>query len=291
MPKKKKQHYVPQFYLSYFLDQNRKNNEEPYLWVFEVPNEKGFRKSPKNIGFENYFYSFQDGDEFSYEIEDRLAEIESEAKYIFKKMINNNLIKDERERYTFGKFISFLNYRTPRSRDHFRILAQNKLKGKMVDEMNKSGGVAPFLKKHGKEFIPEDFMDSFNKIKIIPPKIISIEFMIQAVKIMIPEICVRNWLFLAPKSLNKSFITSDSPVLLFNENNKDENFIPGIKDEKTHFVFPITPRVCFYASFNYASGYKTISDYDVISINRAIAGACNKYIFSSCNVFNTLFYQ
>lgn len=287
---KKKQHYVPKFYLNYFVDTESPENYQPYLWIFEKGKKAPFKRSPTNVAFENYFYSFDPDDHYPNEIEDRLAEIEADVKFVFNDLINSDLsFKDFEKKYLWCKFLSFMNNRTVKSREHFRILASNIVKSKLFKEINSNGGINKFLKKHGKSFSPEEFVDFVNSTKIIPPKEIFLELMIQSSKQMIPLIALRNWLFLVPKSGNRYFITSDFPMFLFDPKVDYRVFVPGILDKETDIIFPITPKLCFYASNKVDNGLIEIEDDQVTGLNRTILGNCNKYIFSNTNDYNILF--
>ncbi len=96
MAKKKKQHYVPQFYLNEFLAENIEINQSKYLWVFEKNNKVLFRRSPKNVAFENYYYSFKYENEQVEDIENILSSLESDVSKLFKefKTINLNTISE-----------------------------------------------------------------------------------------------------------------------------------------------------------------------------------------------------
>jgi hypothetical protein len=153
--------------LNYFLDPNKENNEEPYLWVFEKSQKLPFRKSPKNIGFKKYFYSFGTEAGWSFEVEDRLSDLETQVSKIYDGVIKLQLqIHNKEIRYLFGKFICFMYNRTPKSREHTRILLQNIMKSKFVEMVNKEGGLKNYLKKHNKNWRTEEFLESFNKMKI-----------------------------------------------------------------------------------------------------------------------------
>lgn len=155
--------------------------------------------------------------------------------------------------------------------------------------INKDGGIEAHLEKNNKKWDPKEFLDSFNKMKIIPPKIFLIELMIQATKRMIPEICQRNWAMLMPKSKNKFFITSDNPGFLYNSNNNDKDWIPGLKDKNTDMIFPLLPNMCLYASNKFPEDIVEISDNDVINLNIKIKENCNKYFFSKYNNHDLVF--
>lgn len=81
---KKNHHYVPRVYLKYFSDRKKKKHEDDFLWVFDGPTVAPYRKSPKNICSQKYFYSFDDDDqEPDYElIENYLNEIETSVSKI-----------------------------------------------------------------------------------------------------------------------------------------------------------------------------------------------------------------
>ena len=55
--KRKRQHYVPQVYLKGFANITKKKH---LLFVYNKENKKSFKCNIKNIGQENYFYSFQE---------------------------------------------------------------------------------------------------------------------------------------------------------------------------------------------------------------------------------------
>lgn len=290
MAEKKKQHYVPRFYLNYFIDREMKPKQNPYLWVFEKNNQKPFRKSPKNIGFESYFYSFEPTDHYPHEIENRLAEIESEVKVLFKEIINGKLeIKDIKKRYLFSKFISFMCYRTIKAKEVFKTLAQNTVKSKLINQIQLDGGIEEYLRNHDKDWDADEFLKSFNDIKIIPPKELYLELMLQAAKQMIPLLAIRNWLFIKPSTNNRFFVTSDHPVLLYDRNIDNRYFMPGIAEKNTDIIFPISPQICFYGSFYVNEGITLASEEEVVFINNLIASTCRKYVFSNQNNFHILF--
>jgi len=290
MPQKKKQHYVPSFYLNHFTVKQDKENFEDYLWIYEKPTKKVFKRAPKNIGFQNYFYSVKVEEEISSIIEDGLAEIESEVAALFLQIINGRTkISDLKERYNFGRFICFLNYRTVKADTIFNILNQNVLKDAFVDQMNHEGGVEEYLNKHGKDWSPERFVDSFNKMKLKLPKEMKLHLMINAAARMIPSLCVRKWSFLKVHSNSIPFITSDHPVILYNANCPQDNFMPGYYLKETEIFFPISPEICFYASFSTKEGTQLISNEEVIKINTKINEFANQYLFSNKSGFQSLF--
>lgn len=290
MTKKKKHHYIPRFYLAYFTNKNRNDKEVPFLWVYKKSSRIPFKKSPQNIGFENYFYAYDNGSQVSFEIEDILAAVESDVAFLLKNLLQSDFnFNDVKKRFILGKFVSFMNYRTVRSREHFRILLQNKLKERFMEKVDQEGGLDKYLRQHNKPWTASEFIDSFNAIKLVPQKVLALEHMLQAVKKTLPHLCIRNWTFLISGSPNCFFITSDSPVLLYNEGIQDDNFIPGFLDKKTDIIFPLSPTMCLYASFNVRDCFWKIPESAVKVINKKIADSCHKYYFSSSHSYERLF--
>jgi len=272
MPKKKKQHYVPIFYLKRFSDPSSLNDKDPFLWVFDKKDGNVFPRSPKNIGFEKYFYSF-----------------ESDGQWDNDDLIGNELkIHDIKKRYLLSKFICFLYTRTPKAREHLRIIAENVLKEKFVEMVNSEGGLEKFLKKHGKTWTPEEFIKSFNGMKFTPGRYTFLEGMIESTKLVIPHFANRNWVSLIPKSKNMFFITSDHPVLPFNSEIKDENTVPGFAQKETDIYFPISPKLCLLATYKFAETTIEIEDNKVSWINQMFLFWAHRYIFSCSRKFNQL---
>jgi hypothetical protein len=54
---KRRDHYIPQGYLRGFIDPSRENHPRP-LWCFEVPKNRWFAKSPKEVGHRKAFYDY-----------------------------------------------------------------------------------------------------------------------------------------------------------------------------------------------------------------------------------------
>jgi hypothetical protein len=52
--KKRRHHYLPEFYLKGFVDSNR----EPYLWIYEKGNMEIRNASPKDAAVLSDYYSF-----------------------------------------------------------------------------------------------------------------------------------------------------------------------------------------------------------------------------------------
>lgn len=291
---KKNHHYIPRVYLKYFTDRNKSSHENAYLWVFEDPNTPPYRKSPKNICVEKYFYSIDDDDlepdhesieNFFHGMENSIAKTLDE---LSRKQVKFNAVK---ERYKFAKFISFLHYRTAQSREHFRIQLQNSMKSKIVENINSAGGFKEWVEKDKNDLSDmseEDFLKSFNGMKLRPKKVLSVDLMMEASKMMLPLLADRYWTFYRTVNTDDVFVTSDTPVVLYNRD-FEEHMVPGIALKETDFIFTVNPYLCLVASYSTEERYATPSKDIVISINRLIANKSHKYVFGNTNDFLKLF--
>lgn len=133
-----KQHYVPQFYLRQWIDEDLgfyparvTHGFPPEIQIFE-------RKSnPRSFCYENYFYAQHTGkaDEMSQEIEKTFAEIEAifskELPAIEKKILNNEQIKDS-DKYSLAQCMTFLHFRGKKYLDESKRMT-NEMTQKMFE--------------------------------------------------------------------------------------------------------------------------------------------------------------
>lgn len=119
----KKQHYIPQFYLRYFLDGGGK------VWVLDRSNKKIFSNVPQNICWKDWLYEtpWEDANpklgEFvlQNEIEKDFSGLEGESNTVFKRIIDvcgepknkNALICNSEDKKVLVKFVVNMLLRNP----------------------------------------------------------------------------------------------------------------------------------------------------------------------------------
>lgn len=218
----KMQHYVPQFYLSYFAIDSTK--DAPQVYCYGKPDRSQFQTSVTNIAGETYFYE-PPGDQ---PFEDRLANIEGEFCDAYDKLIDAGSLKalDENDRSAIAYSITLQELRTRESREEFHEIfskLRERLEGEpMTEEMEKQMDELrdidseegardfqiDFIKNNGWE-IAEHYLDL---------KWISIE-----------------------NDTDQPFWTSDHPIVRHNSN----DFAPfgnlGLKNRGIEVYFPISP--------------------------------------------------
>ncbi len=224
----RRHHYLPQFYLRYFTDDNNQ------LWEFDRVEKKYTQKTPKGTAWAPHYYRYKGKDgNLHTDIEDEFFQtIEDKSKPIIDKIIRKEDISLE-EKAVLASFVAFQHTRVP---DFEKKM--NELSEKMVKEINKrmyssvedtkerimnmdntiDEAIAEKEAKNILELIKND------SLKVVIPKERSIKSMMLAGSKMSEYLFSMDWLFLyAPNK--SSFITSDNPFFILPPVNRDpDNF-------------------------------------------------------------------
>ena len=89
MASKKKQHFIPRFYLRFFSNENKKT-----IGIWHIQKELFIHSGNlRNQAYQNNFYGKDSV------IEDALAKIESIVSFIFKNIINKRKLPKKSQRY------------------------------------------------------------------------------------------------------------------------------------------------------------------------------------------------
>ena len=116
----KKQHYIPQFLLEHFA------NDEGKVWTYDKKTDKFFDQSPREIGHENYFYQIPNRSKDKNNcIEFFLSAIDNDGCNVIRKVIAKgdllSLVPDDVEKLL--KFVAYLLNRIPNlQRDKGRLI-------------------------------------------------------------------------------------------------------------------------------------------------------------------------
>ncbi len=273
------QHYIPKFYLRGFTIPGTDK-----LWVYDKNKPAPRKQSPAKVAKEKYFYSDWGQGETDNTLEDTLAKIESAVAPILRRLETQDVaFADREERYVFGRFVSFLAFRTRQFNRHFHILGQNIIKTRMINHFEKKGGlgvvVEEFNRKANMRTTPGRFLDSFNKIKIKPRKGSFQVVMAKAALQMIPYFCSMNWIFVRSTG-DDYFVTSDAPVVFFDPKNNDSSFKPGILQKNVQIYFPVNRQLCLVTGWPRTGGYFHAERSLVRDINAKIAWDSESFVFS-----------
>ena len=237
--KKRRQHWVPKFYLEYFSVPETQDSPSPKVWVLDRKEGEPFIVSIKNIALKSYLYSPTDKEGArNYDTEDELANVEYLASQMWPIISTNyfDIIESPYRKY-LALFMSILHLRHPKNiqihkdiHKSFVDIGDAALKGENGDPLlNK-------LEVNGQvyDFDPSDFFEYKNANHSDIQKMFVDSIKHNAVELA--EILLKKrWSIVV--SDKPVFITSDEPVSMFHKDK--EKF--GFGTHGTTVLFPISP--------------------------------------------------
>lgn len=263
MPEKKKQHYIPKFYLKRFS----MNEDEKTIGLYNLSNKKFITNaSIQTQGYKNYFYD-KDG-----EVEDALEKMENQIARLFNFWTKEKLLyppPTETNGYTLLKrFILYQAYRVPKSGEDYTKSVNEKLK--------------VFLKEYKPELAKK--FEGY-RIEFEEPVLIMLSNAIEHEHLLDFMDC-RFLVNLSPLP----FLTSDNPVIFYNQLMEKANSYAGATSLVTkglQIFYPIHPRlmICLYDPkvYDFGKGSKNCIETESIEEIHQLNGL--QFINSSSQLF------
>jgi len=217
MVDKKRQHYVPRFYLKNFST----NSEGKSIGVYNVDRYKFIpRGSLKEQAYKNYFYGEDD------EIEDSLSTIESIAASAIKNILAKRTMPEKltSEYYSLLAFTALQWARTPYAADEAKEIIEKSLESTV--ERDKSYKI-----------VLDEFKSRLENAPL---------YLLRNVPKLIPCISDLNIILLINQT-NIPFITSDNPVVLYNqflEKRREYYCNTSFESKGLQIFFPLSPELC-----------------------------------------------
>jgi len=286
---KKKQHYVPQFYLKNFAD------DKGNLYSLDVKNKRMCSpKSYSGLGYAHYFYARKTGvpDRISQEIEKWLQGIEDiiarKLPDIIDRILNYDHIGTD-DRYILSVFMSMLWLRSPNMRNQLNQMEESMIK--KLWSLSAPNRVNEYIRKTKKKMTKEERLKIIEMMekgsyKLQFSNIQHLKFMTKTLGFDGPGFTNmffgQKWKIYIAKG-EKRFITSDSPVVEwwpFPKTFYGASFLQRNK------YFSLTPEIFFELTFPVGSKKaqrKTIfqKEDDVVSLfNILIVAHSNSFAYS-----------
>ncbi|MDQ1328358.1 MAG: hypothetical protein QG641_1643, partial [Candidatus Poribacteria bacterium] len=241
MAEKKKQHYVPRFYLKLFSWGDKKA-----INIYNISNQKIIlRGNLKNQCYEPYFYGKNP------DVENAFKGLEDVASPIIKQIIGSNSAP---ERGTIEYYAII----------HYVLLQLSRTKSAAETEDENIDTLTKFIVEK-KRMVTREKLDQV-KFRNINSASISLATMAQSIPIAMDLMCK-----VLVNKTNINFITSDNPVVLYNRACEQSQVFShtGLASKGLKIIFPISPKhiLLFYDEKIYKVGARRHCFADVIIDN------------------------
>jgi len=282
----KRNHYIPRFYLTGFVDPRNK----PYIWLYEKDNLDIRKSTAGNIAVRKKYYSFlaPEGGQDSEIFEDVLAKIEGRAAPVFRVIGQRQSLSDQ-ERIILAIFLAFIMVRVPNYRENVEratadfmkrmneILASNPEGFKsMIEKFQEDTGnrIGMPVEELREFFLGDDYsvkVDSQFSLDIMP-------LMAEKLSLILYRM---DWLFGEATDKHK-FLTCDNPVFYCDPKRSSRSLSgTGLFNEDVEVTFPVSRDIVFIGTWKKASSYRKLDNSLVKEINRRTVVSALRFVFSS----------
>jgi len=285
--KKKRHHYIPQFYLNGFVDPANPG----FIWVYEKGSDKRFKIKPENIAFQTHYYSFDtpNGQKDSETLENILAETESITAPVFERLRSFEIPNDE-ERQIFSAFLGLMMTRVPAMREAVEVATAELIRKTSVTMASNptafQQSIEQFESDTG-EKIDED-PETFRKFVLEGEYELTInpQFSLGLMGVGLKLAGVfhqMTWNFFKATDRFK-FLTSDNPLYYDDPTHDPGSFYGvGLAHKNTEVTFPISREIAFFGTWrrDLKEGFGQAHHELVKTINRRTVISASRFIFAS----------
>jgi len=263
-----------------------------------VSRQKGHRcqATPNAVGFENDFYTLEDGEDVEdrYAVEKAFAEFEGEASALLDEIIAAGTIPDDADKFnTLINFIAFSAARIPAMRAV--ITKPIEEIAEMILHMNLSSE-EQFKYSYKQAGIDVDAIGlTYEKAKEIAAGLTIrtttaayIHHLNTVVNIMLPLLADRHWCVRRNDTANANLIVTDNPVgITWSDGHRPGNLfdIPAFGRTQTDVSIPIGSRIALLGRFEPLPGTQEIDAPGVASMNTKTLAGCQRFIAGAAEDF------
>ena len=282
----KRHHIIPRFYLEGFSRDN-------LLAVYDRKTKQHRRQQPENTAVNNHFYSFQDADgNRRYDVEHAFGVEEGKAAGIIRKLIDGRQLIDQ-EIADFAVFLAIMACRTPSMIDstkdvHERLvkrIAREKFRSVELAMQTIRGNPAHAGKTES-ELVQEartlsDLVQS-DDYEVVTNHQWAMGMTIGMIKNLPPILIQRHWRVLHVSNPKRSFVTSDSPVVLSTVIRRPHNLQSvGFANIDAMVLFPLSQN-CALLMFGEGGtlDHQSVNDVQLREYNLMVADRCQRFLFA-----------
>jgi len=295
MSERRKQHYVPEFYLRNFTDQTRAGRqygEEPFVWVYEKGTGECKRRSPKKVAVKSEYYTIAaETPERDEGVEDIFSKLETLSAPVIRSVIDNpQHVLSNGDRSILVEFLASMLVRVPMFRQGVdethefmikklaRLLASNEQRfGSMLSDFKKTTGKGITVPA---EELRQFMFDSKKWIVSIRPEV-SLGVMLSMFERAVSIISEMRFTLLRVPQGNH-LVTSDAPVVLVDPT-PPRGFGGGVglAQPGVEVTLPLGPTVGLLCTWRDNPAVYSASGRAVNQLNKRTALFSGRYIFSA----------
>ncbi|MNW37785.1 hypothetical protein D3C74_148370 [compost metagenome] len=284
----RKHHFLPQFYLSGFTNEDVKNNT---LWVLDQTTGTQWSSKPRNIAYRNDFYRIDVPDSEPDGFEKALAQFEAMAAPVIKNLIQSQTLPEGDDYVILINFIALMACRVPSRREVFdeamsdvmhiwlQMIFQSpehyeSYRLKMIESGRKSEN--PKTYEEMKQFVNDEsrYTISFHNHT-------HLNNMMTSLNTIIPLFLDRKWSVLLADEQTGYFICSDSPVNLHWTKPQETIWGPGFGLRETDVTVPLNKNILLLGRFEEELPTQYLSRETIAIMNSYTAIDSQRYVYSS----------
>lgn len=254
-------HWLPRFYLAGFTDLDVPPPPyEPHLWVYYLEQRSWGKRSPRTLARRSGYYTLTDASgKPSHDLESLLSRLENQAATLIRTKITDGTPLTDEERRAFAFFVASMFARVPSLHETWgkffadigtdvlalchQMYSENPEAFEAVKER--------YRQATGKDDLgnlrPEDLDPSLCQIKTRHPVTVAVAF--SGIETFAQTVYQMGWTFVRAGDGN-SFITSDTPVCMFNPKADRSYYGHGLAYTDVEVTLSITRQLAFLAGWH-----------------------------------------
>jgi len=281
----KRNHFVPQFYLEYFAD------EDGFLWVYDKEGGEPREQQPVNTGVEKNLYTITlENGQKDDSLEKWFARLEGKTKPILDKLINSRARISDEDKRVLAEFMAFLHTRVPRSVEAAAeigvALAQELGQQLVTDSKRFERLYNDFVRDNGQDGMPPvgEARRLYRKLIEGPLQLnrkVALGTSLKTTDVYIAGFLDLHWSVCDAPS-GSPFITSDAPVTSI-AIHKDgmAQFGGNLIHPNFQVSFPISPDVALYLSRKPRQARWRVGKKCVRELNRRAAYMAERFVYAN----------
>lgn len=295
----RKQHWIPQSYLSAWCDPDIPENHEPYVWRFSKDGHTAKHKAPKNIFWENEMYTIHRGNgERDLTLEHGLQGLEDFFARLRRNKLINRIELTPEERVLLLLFVAAMKVRTTSQRDHMQGQW-----GKVLKKMDSlAEQISGMTKEEKAKFATMQPLSSSSSSKSLPHEQVRnlatkpLQHTLFTMMMKQTDIFSQMYMAIIGANIYPGFITSDSPCVWFDpEGYKRPPFYRsvGLAYEKVEVTLPVSPEQAILISWNEKyDGYMELNSEQVVDdLNSRTRFQCDEYFIVNKNIKKDIWFD